>query len=169
MLTYEAIRNAMLEEKKSTKLTELPENFFQEALVYLESKEKMKENKEDAWELESAKRLLQDILEIRERKIVNLALYHVRSGIVPGNLMPEEKEFFDAVVKSIREFQERKKEILFGKKKKTRIVALLEDTPEFVGVDMKTYGPFKRGDIATLPEENAKLLLEKGLAREIKP
>ena len=49
MLTYEAIRNAMLEEKKSNKLTELPENFFQEALVYLESKEKMKETKEDAW------------------------------------------------------------------------------------------------------------------------
>jgi DNA replication initiation complex subunit (GINS family) len=166
MITFETIRTVMSEEKKANKLTELPENFFQQLMQYLENKSKMK-GKEESWEFESAKRLLQDILEMRERKLSSLALYHVRSGILPGKLMPEEQVFFDEIVKSTKEFQEKMKEVLMGSSPKMKIIALLEDTPEFVCIDMKNYGPFKKGDITTIPEENAKLLLEKGIAKEV--
>lgn len=167
MITFETIRRIKNDEKNSAKLIELPENFFQDVMSYLESKSKMRHNKEDAWEFESAKSMLQDILEIREKKLVNLALYNVRTGITPGNLQPEEQEFFDSVVKALKVFNEKRKQILLGKKHKSMVVAALEDMPEFVGIDMKTYGPFKKGDIFTVPEENAKLLIEKNLAREI--
>jgi len=33
-----------------------------------------------------------------------------------------------------------------------------------VGIDMGHYGPYKAGDIATVPEENARVLVEKGSA-----
>ena len=39
-----------------------------------------------------------------------------------------------------------------------------EDVPEFLGVDLRKYGPFKKGDIAKIPEENAKILIESGKA-----
>ena len=157
----------MTDEKNNNKLTELPDNFFQQVMKYLENKSKIK-GKEESWEFEPAKRLLQDILEIRERKLSSLALYHVRSGILPGKLMPEEQVFFDEIVKSTKAFQETMKEVLMGSSPKMKVVALLEDTPEFVCIDMKNYGPFKKGDITTIPEENAKLLLEKGIAGTFK-
>ena len=38
-------------------------------------------------------------------------------------------------------------------------VKFLEDTPSTVGIDSRTYGPFKEDDIAILPTDNAKPLL----------
>jgi DNA replication initiation complex subunit (GINS family) len=48
-------------------------------------------------------------------------------------------------------------------------VAFLETLPQFVGVNMKNYGPFERGDMATIPEANARLLVEKGIVKQINP
>ncbi len=167
MITYDAIRKVMMDERNSTKLTELPENFFAEVMAYLESKAKLRQNKEDAWEFESAKRLVQDILEIREKKVVNLALYHVRSGISPGKLTNEEKELFDSVVESAKTFQKRMKETLSGRREKLVLIAMLDDVPEFMGTDMKSHGPFKKGDMVTLPEETAEFLISKGLGQRV--
>jgi DNA replication factor GINS len=167
MLTYEALRKLVQEEKTSNKLAELPEDFFENIRSYLDKKASISHEKEDVWELDSARRTLQDLLEIRERKILILALYNVRSGVVSVNMTPEEKQFFDRLVEGIKEFQARRKELLDGKPEKRRIVALLEDMPEFVAINMKIYGPYRKGDVATIPEENAKLLVEKGIARII--
>jgi DNA replication initiation complex subunit (GINS family) len=40
----------------------------------------------------------------------------------------------------------------------------LKNTPTMIGLDMKTYGPFKVEDVASLPAENAKILVKQGLA-----
>lgn len=45
-------------------------------------------------------------------------------------------------------------------------VRFLKDYPSFVGVDEKTYGPFKTAAIASVPEPNAAVLLERGFAEE---
>jgi DNA replication initiation complex subunit (GINS family) len=42
-----------------------------------------------------------------------------------------------------------------------------EDTSEFVGADMKDYGPYRSGDMAVLPEANAALLVANNIAEEI--
>jgi DNA replication factor GINS len=47
------------------------------------------------------------------------------------------------------------------------VVRLLKEIPEIVGADMKTYGPFKPEDVATVPKENAKTLIKQGLAVEV--
>jgi DNA replication factor GINS len=39
-----------------------------------------------------------------------------------------------------------------------------KNTPAIIGLDMKTYGPFKVEDVASLPVENAKMLVKQGLA-----
>lgn len=167
MLTYEALRKLVQEEKAGNKLAELPEDFFENVKSYLDKKGNISKEREDVWELDSARRTLQDLLEIRERKILILALYNVRSGVVSVNMTPEEKEFYERLVEGIKDFQAKKKEILDGMPEKRQVIAMLEDMPEFVGINMKTYGPFKKGDVATLPEENARLLVDKSMARKI--
>jgi DNA replication initiation complex subunit (GINS family) len=96
-----------------------------------------------------------------------MALYYVRSGAAPDDLTREEKSFFDSVAGSIRQFQGQQKEIFEGKKEPMQVVAFLETIPQFVGIDMRNYGPFEKGDIATVPVANARLLVEKGSAKQI--
>jgi hypothetical protein len=45
----------------------------------------------------------------------------------------------------------------------------LKAIPAVVGADMKTYGPFLAEDVASLPVENAKVLVKRGLAEAIEP
>jgi peptide/nickel transport system substrate-binding protein len=44
------------------------------------------------------------------------------------------------------------------------VVYILEEIPGFLGVDGNYYGPYKRGDVVSLPEEDATRLISKGLA-----
>jgi len=39
--------------------------------------------------------------------------------------------------------------------------------PALVGADMKVHGPFKQGDVAFIPAENALALIRKGMAVEV--
>ncbi|MGC8999287.1 MAG: hypothetical protein ACP5JW_07900, partial [Candidatus Bathyarchaeia archaeon] len=47
------------------------------------------------------------------------------------------------------------------------LLRFLKDVPAIVGQDMKIYGPFKAEDVASVPVENAKILIRQGLAEEI--
>ncbi len=167
MLTYEIIRECVAKEKGSPKLMELPENFFQEVKAYLENKAKVSEGKEDLWELDNSRRMLQDLLDARESKLVRLALVFVRAGVTPGKVMPEEKEFFDTLVEGIRRFQDIRNEAMEGKKEELETIAMVEDVPKFVGINMKEYGPFSKGDVARVPKDNSQLLIGKGMAKPI--
>lgn len=46
-------------------------------------------------------------------------------------------------------------------------IMVLEDIPELTGPDLKTYGPYKQGDVVELPTELAVLIMNKGKGREI--
>ena len=47
------------------------------------------------------------------------------------------------------------------------IIRFLEATDQFMGVDMARYGPFIKEDVAILPFENARSLIERKVATEI--
>jgi DNA replication factor GINS len=47
------------------------------------------------------------------------------------------------------------------------VVRFLEEHPQLVGVDLKTYGPFKADDLAALPVENARLIIRKNQAEPV--
>jgi len=42
------------------------------------------------------------------------------------------------------------------------LVTFKTQVPKFVGVDMRVYGPFSEGDVALIPEENARALKSSG-------
>ncbi len=164
MLTYETIRNIIDQEKSSSKLTELPENFFKEAKAYLDKKVRM--SQDDEWRIESAKTRLQDIVEIREKKVVSAALYATRSDSKPDNMTKEEETLFNSIINSLSLFRSEVEKSM-DTKEREELVSIKTDISSFVGINMKTYGPLKKGDIITLPKPNADLLIEKEVAEKI--
>ncbi len=167
MITYETLRSIEQEERIGKKLAKLPDRFLLEVIDYMQKKEAMAKEKGDKWELKTAKQRFQNIMELRERKIVNFTLSFVRSGAVPENMMPEERELFDGVVKRVHDFHDKRRKAMTGESTTFKTVAFLQQLPQFVGIDMGYYGPYRQGDIATVPEDNARLLIEKGAAEII--
>ncbi|OYT42489.1 MAG: hypothetical protein B6U78_01155 [Candidatus Aenigmarchaeota archaeon ex4484_224] len=175
MITFELIRKIQREEKENPSLSKIPENFFELAYQYLEKKKEMIKDLKDELEVRAIQRLLNEIYNIRERKIVNFALLAARSNLIPENLTSEEKEFFEKILAIIKERREKKleekevKEVEISLQEKEEEVKeevklvkvrFKQELPEFIGIDEKTYGPFKENDEAKIPYENAKLLEE---------
>lgn len=46
-------------------------------------------------------------------------------------------------------------------------VKFLEDSPSTVGIDSRTYGPFKHDDLTILPTNNAKILIQQGKVEKL--
>ena len=170
-ITFELIRKIQLEEQKANTLTRLPTNFFNAVSNYLEQKKKIvaSDDRKGTLEMKNIERLIEDILNRRERKILNAAIIAARSGLPPENLSEEEKPFYSSIVILVRSRRsDLLKNLLTDKNEIVPMVIFKEDTPEFLGIDEKTYGPFKKGDKTTLPEENMRTLLERGIVEEIK-
>ncbi len=49
------------------------------------------------------------------------------------------------------------------------LVRFLKPVPSIMGSDMQSYGPFLVEDVASVPAENARILVKQGLARLVEP
>jgi DNA replication factor GINS len=170
MLTYESLRKIRDSEiSQKGGLSSLPEDFFESVKTFIENKSRLSEGEEDSWEVENAKHLLEDILKARELKLLVASVGMASNREAPENMLPEERKFLEAVAGMIKDFRSRRLELSKEEPENRSNVAFLEDLPAFVGTDMKEYGPFRKGDMASLPEDVANLLVEKSAARRIGP
>jgi len=195
LITYETIRNAHRAEKEE-ELQKLPEGFFESVRNWFKHKENLRDTT-SLLEVENAKKLLDDIINRRQKKIVLSALRTIRGELPPTNLSDEERKFFDEVVNSLKLFknemnerfkgydtiveekiEDAKKTVeelkpeeevknIFVKPDGKLLVKALKDLPEFVGSDLKNYGPLKAGDVITLPEEIGNLLISRKVGENI--
>ena len=166
MITFETLRKIEREEKSSTGLTRLPEGFFESVASYLSKKVQLKGDEEDS-ELMNAKHTIGDIVKARERKILVSALNFADSGMEPANLTDEEKRLFDQAASLIMQFRTDSKKFLEPGLTRNSMIVFSEEVPQFVATDMKNYGPFGKGDVANLPEDVCRLLIEKGFANPL--
>ncbi len=120
---------------------------------------------------DSLVRLISDIADILLE--VRLSKYDTN----PSNLTYEEMYIINAdeehkireefVIKSILEGRSKVLESIREKIKTKRIIVrILNNIEQFVGVDNR-YGPYKSEDIAVLPLEDARRLINQGHAKEI--
>ncbi len=115
IITYDTIRNVHRTEKSQIALQKLPDNFFLLAKTWLEQKQAIARKDTLALlEIENAKRLLEDIVNIRERKIVIAALHTVRGGLPPENMTQQEEKFFDELVDIFKKFKQNIREQIVG-------------------------------------------------------
>lgn len=112
VISYETIRAAHRLEKNE-QLHELPEGFFQSVKLWLDNK-KNKKDTMSLLEIENAKKLLEDIVNRRQRKIVLAALRTIRGEMPPSKMTDSEQKFFDSVVMLLKGYNNDLKEQMFG-------------------------------------------------------
>jgi DNA replication initiation complex subunit (GINS family) len=103
LITYEAIR-AVQRAEQAEQLQKLPDHFFEAVKNWIA----YKRNKNDELsrrEIESAKQLLKDIINRRQRKLLTAALRTARGDIPPHDLPPTETKFFDKALILINSFR----------------------------------------------------------------
>jgi len=160
IITSEFIKKVYEEEKKdSKKLSKIPEDFFEKASEYLKNKKKISQNKESST-IKNLENILEEIFNMREKKIINFALIASRTNINVENLTKREEKMFNKLKEALIERREEFVKILKGSLK---YIIFKKDYPQFVGFDGKKYGPFKNGEkirYEDIPEEFAKILLK---------
>jgi len=125
-------------------------------------------------ELANAKKIVSDLFNLRARKIVLTSLDAEASILDSTNMTMVEKRLFKKAQEAIEVAREAmvyepftrkttpKKSQNVKNETKTVTVRMLSDIPAFVGVDGESsYGPYKKDDVAEIPEMNARILLEK--------
>lgn len=177
MLTFDSIREIERIEKNNKKLQKLPDNFILDVNEYLAKKESIKEKtSSNILELENVKSTIRRIFEMRERKISEMALYTVKTGMPPENLTKNEENLFYTLVEGIKSHREKffsdisrevyaKEEKAEQKKTEYRVK---KTVPEFIGPDMKTYKLMEDNVVSDLPKPLNDLLIKEGIIERVK-
>lgn len=173
---YSELYKAWKSEKQEELPQPLPSDFYRRAKGYLKGLE-ADSSVSDAHtlqgrllqkEMETARRLLNELKELRLAKIMNLA--KSSAAINPQLLTEEEQALANSVTERITAFNKEGEEQQSKKTESTpeielSVVRFLTDIPEIVGVDLKIYGPYKKEDVGSLPKDNATGLIKQGAAK----
>ncbi|MBN1544022.1 DNA replication complex GINS family protein [Candidatus Woesearchaeota archaeon] len=247
VITYETLFELLRIEKNREDLQKLSESFFDDVRAYLNDKKYSFDSQESQsllfaaddkekarLEIENIKKILKQLYDLREKKIINTSVNKARTGVTlinTANMLPSERLLFDSISMVLTEFR---KNILFRlacgevpnvdslpdsvvsklncdltssaaqepipasssdedeegtggmhfraaeepKELKTtpnfsdlradiKKVRFLAAIGEIVGPDLKIYGPYDEGTVITLPNELARVLVEKKQAEEV--
>jgi len=178
---YEALYEAWRKEKESVEIQALPKDFFAMLAQYvkkLREESRMLDEKTVRARLllresKNVKRLVRELLQMRHDKIVKRAA--AGEVVSREGLTEEEERLYKDMVPSIESYQTLLKDVISGRlpltesREKPRKVVLrfVREIPAIIGADMKTYGPFRAEDVASLPVENARVLVRQGMAVEV--
>jgi DNA replication initiation complex subunit (GINS family) len=175
---YNELYAAWRREIEDASLGGLPPDFYARIADYLRrireesrmlDKKSVKVNLLDH-ETQNIKRMLEELLWARYKKLVKTI---TQNQTLPSELLTVEEakmcESFVTFSGAYRKFAEglmqgqtAKAEAEVSHKRMT--LRFAKSTPAIIGLDMKTYGPFMVEDVASLPVENAKMLVKQGLA-----
>lgn len=178
---YEEIYRVWKNESEKDTLEELPQDFYAKVAGYLRrirEETRMIDKKTVRatllqTEMQNVRQMLQQLLKIRREKMVKKAF---KGEKIPPNLLTnEEQSTFKEIASFLENLHDMTRQLLEGqrlaanseKEPKRTVLRFLKDVPAIIGKDMKAYGPFKAEDVASLPIENAKILMRQGLAEKI--
>jgi DNA replication initiation complex subunit (GINS family) len=175
---YAELCTAWQQEIEGAELSSLPADFYANVADYvrrIKEESRMLDRKSVKavlleHELQNVKRMLRELVWARYKKLVK--------AVGEGQKMPselltaEEAEICAGYVSFAEAYQKFAQNLLLGQVVKTNLakvhkrVALrfVKAIPAVIGADMKSYGPFMVEDVASLPVENAKILVKQGLA-----
>jgi len=163
-------------EREYVDLVRLEDDFFDSLRVFInEKKEKIKQQRDLfdnrlSQELFNIKNMLEQIISLRQKKIINKAIIYVQTGEEDiDNMLLVEQRFYKKLVKLLEQYNDLVSGLFTDSKKQgleVKTVEILQDVPKFMGTDMKEYGPYKVGDVVDLPLSIAKIFFDKGIAKE---
>ncbi|PJA19213.1 MAG: hypothetical protein COX63_01710 [Candidatus Diapherotrites archaeon CG_4_10_14_0_2_um_filter_31_5] len=179
-LDYDEIRKIYRLEKNTSKLVEVKEDFFdslsefilQEKQSYFNSMKDLDFAKTRSFT--NLKKMVEEILSLRQKKILSKALIASKTAEENNELMAEEeKKMFIQLLKILNSYNTLVDSVFIGKTKEKETglnkvsVKVLSDVPSFIGTDMKEYGPFKKNETVELPPKIAKLFISRKIGEKI--
>ncbi len=179
MITFNDIYEAARKERYSEPIQALPKNFLADVAEYLKEKKTLVSKEDDAFsdmiaktkkQLENATTIFRELMTRRRKKILDLVLIAAETGISKqdfDNMLLFERTLFEEMMKNIEASDKNLSELLRGKKEveaKNDLVSFKKDVGEFLDMEGMKIGPFAKGDIANIPREIAKILVEDGNA-----
>lgn len=191
VVSYETFRKYQRLEQENESLQPLPFDFYDSYKKWLARKEDLfVKTKEPIIEREivNAKRIIEEIFEKRQKKILILADHSTRSDVELKNMLPGEIEYFRNISDVLKRFkidtllgspavdknEEREVEVKtevksFSMKEGYLLVRMIDDLGQFAWLDGIAYGPLKNGDLVTLPKEVAEMLSKKEKVEILNP
>lgn len=176
MITYNELYDALRKERYSEQLQPIPKNFIKEVSAYLRDKREIANKKTDDFsdtiiktkkQFENSIAIFKELMLRRKKKILDLAFVAAETGISKRdfeNMLAVEKEAFDGIMKSLEKSDKKVADILKGNgdeeiARKNKMIVFIDDTEEFLDLEGNRLGPFKKGDVANIPEEIANILI----------
>jgi DNA replication initiation complex subunit (GINS family) len=232
-ITYETLFDILRMEKRREDVQELSRTFYQDVVNYLKQKKEIMVKKEHESGIESfdeikklniqyenVQKIIKEIYERREKKILFMALNKSRTrmnGINMSALLPQEQELYEqmtrlfdayrkdiaerlmtanlpkeqiaAVISSVGEKSCEKKQIseqvvsihsiqppvieqaAVVQQESVALsevqVKFLQNTEEFIGPDLESYGPFAAEAVAKIPQAIAEIFVSGGIAQKL--
>jgi DNA replication factor GINS len=123
-------------------------------------------------ETRNVNRIVKELLRARYKKLVKT----ISRNQIPFDLLTaEEAKICEGFLPFAEAYQSLIKNLMEGQTLAAKaepphervMLRFLKDVPAIIGSDMKTYGPFKTEDVASVPTGNAKILVKQGLAEVI--
>jgi len=179
MITYNDIYEAARKERYSEQLQSLGKNFVEEVAEYLKDKKQMASKEDDVFsdaiaktkkQLENAVTLFNELMLRRRKKILSLVLIAAETGISKQdfeNMLAFERSLFEEMMKSVDYTDKKIQEILNGKKQtedKNDLITFRTYVEEFMDLEGGKLGPFEKGQMANIPKNIAKILIDDGKA-----
>jgi len=178
---YDKLYEAWKTEKENAEIQRLPKNFYAKIAEYVKKireERRMLDKKTTkakllSREFKSVKNMAEELVRLRYDKALKKSL--ARETVPSGVLIEEEEKLYGEILPLAEAYQTFLKGVLRGRlsrierqeKPKKTLLRFVQQIPAIVGSDMKPYGPFEPEDIATLPSENARILVKQGVAVEV--
>ena len=210
-ITFESLFELLRREKNREALQKLNPAFYRDVRVYLlekqqrlgtSSEQDTAEREKVQRQLENIRKLLRELYERREKKILTMALNESRSHTPVDHeaLLPEEKVSCDLLLQILKKSRQEQFESLFepgaeplaaepplpekikadaamsgplltdapdAAPASATVVRFIRAVPRFIGTELEEYGPYEEEEIANLPRDIAKVLIERGRAERI--
>jgi len=181
MRMYNKLQETWRKEKENAETQKIAKDFYAMLADYMkrireESRmldEKTVKGKLLEREHKNIKKMTEELIRLRYRKALRKA---IAGKTLPKEFLTEEEAKLQGEILPLAEaYQAFKEDVLRGRvstmKRKEEsqrmLVRFLREIPAVIGSDMKTYGPFKSEDVATLPVENARALIKQGVVVEV--
>jgi DNA replication initiation complex subunit (GINS family) len=187
---YDELYAAWRLEVENGELGSLPSDFYSRVADYLrriKEENKMMDKKSVKTtllehEMANAAHMTKELISTRYRKLLKMIL--AGRAVPSDSLASEEQKLYGGVLPSAEAYRKFEAGILEGQLVKINVEAsaqpselsmvhtrvtlrFLKPVPSIIGADMKSYGPFLVEDVASVPVENAKILVKQGLAKQV--
>ncbi len=199
-ISYDLLFDILRYEKSREDMQALDKDFYKKVVEYLKQKDAIllsintptSERELTRIQVNNIKKILQEIYDRRERKIINLALYKIKtdSEMINTNvLLEEERIMFDNLFLLFSKYKstiidnvlshkmpfaenidlpkQNRKQARVADPEQIISIRFVKPVPRFLGPELDTYGPFEEQDIASMPYKIASILIEKDHAEEI--